>query len=250
MTIREQALRIAITQLGATESPAGTNSGPQVNEYLKSAGLGPGFPWCMAFVHWCYRGAGLEIEHPNEASVGFFQEWAKRNGFLVSTPARGDIVCYNFDADNWPDHVGIVEEAASGRINTVEGNTAIGNDANGGMVMRRSRSTTRCVFARIPGVFVGPGEEEAELTKERILALEDLAGRFVNLGESPGTLPELDRIIFWACVRSRMDGGNDANATLSAVRADLTAVKADLLTVKSSLTAAESKIAAAKRDLA
>lgn len=154
MTTREAALRAAVGEIGVTEHPAGTNSGPRVNQYLASAGIGPGYPWCMAFVNWCYRQAGTDIEHPHEASVGFFEDWARTNGYLVEKPARGDIVCYRFDADNWPDHVGIIEEAGPTRLVTIEGNTAIGDDANGGKVMRRTRSYTRTRFARIPGALM------------------------------------------------------------------------------------------------
>lgn len=153
MQYRLKALEIARAELGVHEDPAGSNSGPRVNEYLRSAGLGPGYPWCMAFVNWCYRQAGFNIEHRNEASVGFFEEFARRNGWLVSAKeaAPGDIVCYRFNRDNWPDHVGIVETIGPGRLVAIEGNTAIGDDANGGKVMRRSRAVRNCKFARIPG---------------------------------------------------------------------------------------------------
>jgi hypothetical protein len=45
-----------------------------------------------------------------------------------------------FDWDGGlPDHVGIVVRAAGGALQTVEGNTGVGNDSNGGEVMRRQR---------------------------------------------------------------------------------------------------------------
>lgn len=208
MTFREKALLVAIGELGVKEHPPNTNTGPRVNQYLASAGLGPGFPWCMAFVNWCYRQAGLDIKHPNEASVGFFEDWARQKGYLVSAPKRGDIACYRFDSDNWPDHVGIVEEVGPGRITAVEGNTALDNDANGGMVMRRSRSILICKFARIPGVVP---EEEDEVTKERVLELEkaaiafDAGGRV--LGTGPGDLPAAENAIFYSILRG-IDRGN------------------------------------------
>lgn len=152
MLIRDRALVLARKELGVHEVPAGSNWGPRVKQYLASAGLTRPAPWCMAFVNWCYRQAGLDIKHPNEASVGFFEQWARQNGYLVSKPEPGDIVCYRFDSDSWPDHVGLVEKVRpDGSIETIEGNTGIGNDANGGIVMRRSRSARNCKFARIPG---------------------------------------------------------------------------------------------------
>ena len=39
-----------------------------------------------------------------------------------------------------PDHIGIVEEyLGGGKFNAIEGNTSVGNDSNGGEVMRRLR---------------------------------------------------------------------------------------------------------------
>ncbi|MBM3449786.1 MAG: hypothetical protein FJX78_02155 [Armatimonadetes bacterium] len=45
-----RALEIAGSQEGVREV-GGPNQGPQVNEYLKSVGLGPGARWCAAFVY-------------------------------------------------------------------------------------------------------------------------------------------------------------------------------------------------------
>ena len=48
-------------------------------------------------------------------------------------------VAFNWDG-GVPDHIGIVEKSlGGGQFQTVEGNTAVGNDSNGGEVMRRVR---------------------------------------------------------------------------------------------------------------
>jgi hypothetical protein len=79
---------------------------------------------------------------------------------VVQRPFRGELVCYRFDADNWPDHVGNVERVLAlgwrdktfaGYVKTIEGNTSAGNNANGGEVQRRYRWVNRCSFVRIPG---------------------------------------------------------------------------------------------------
>ena len=158
MFIREKALRIAIGELGVKEHPPGSNTGPRVREYQAATSLGgTGWPWCMAFVCWCYKQAGHVLPYPT-ASVGLFVGWATKVGEVVTRPYRGDIVCYRFDADNWPDHTGIVERVLGlprgGKawyIKTIEGNTSAGNDANGGQVQRRWRYAPRCTFVRIPG---------------------------------------------------------------------------------------------------
>lgn len=158
MTVREKALRVAIGEIGVKEQPAGSNSGPRVREYQAATGLGgTGWPWCMALVCWAYKRAGHPLPYPT-ASVGLFLAWAVKVGDVVARPFRGDLVCYRFDADNWPDHVGIIERVLalprSGRpylIRTIEGNTSFGNNANGGQVQRRWRWASRCSFVRIPG---------------------------------------------------------------------------------------------------
>ncbi len=158
MTAREQALRIAMGEVGVKEEPAGSNSGPRVRQYQAATTLGgTGWPWCAAFVCWCYKKAGKPLPLPT-ASVGLFEDWARKNGKLVTRPFRGDIVCYKFDADNWPDHMGIVERVLSlprwGKpwlIRTIEGNTSLTSNDNGGKVMRRTRYAWRCSFTRITG---------------------------------------------------------------------------------------------------
>lgn len=160
MKIREKALRIAIKEIGVKEYPAGSNSGPRVKQYQAATNLGgTGWPWCMAFVCWCYKQAGHSLPYPT-ASVGLFLSWATKVGDVVSRPLRGDLVCYRFDADSWPDHVAIVERVLAvawkdkvfaGYVKTIEGNTASGNDANGGQVQRRYRRHSRCSYVRIPG---------------------------------------------------------------------------------------------------
>lgn len=160
MTVREKALLVAVGELGVKEHPPGSNSGPRVRAYQAATPLkGTGWPWCMAFVCWSYKQAGHALPYPT-ASVGAFLAWATKAGAIVSRPLRGDIVCYFFDADNWADHVGIVERVLAvrwrgsqfvGWVRVIEGNTSAGNDADGGQVQRRYRWVNRCAFVRVPG---------------------------------------------------------------------------------------------------
>lgn len=149
---RIRALEIAATQVGTKESPANSNSGVKVREYQAATTLkGTGWPWCAAFVNWCFLKAGKPLPL-RSASVGYLLADARNRGYVVSKPQRGDVVCFNFNGDNWPDHVGLVLRVLDARtIITIEGNTAVGNDANGGAVMQRTRNTARCAFIRYPG---------------------------------------------------------------------------------------------------
>ena len=47
------------------ESPVGSNSGPEVNSYLKSVGLGPGEQWCAAYVYAMFDELSKRLGVPN-----------------------------------------------------------------------------------------------------------------------------------------------------------------------------------------
>ncbi|SKB40131.1 hypothetical protein [Daejeonella lutea] len=53
----ERVRQIYTSQIGIREKPS--NSGPQVEKYLKYVGLGKGNPWCAAFVCWSLGKAGV-----------------------------------------------------------------------------------------------------------------------------------------------------------------------------------------------
>ncbi len=165
ISYREKALRSARTQIGVTEHPYGSNRGPKVDEYQEATDAGVhGFPWCAAFASWNLKRAGYNVTQiHNRASVGYFLKWAQEKGYVVKRPLRGDLVCYKFDHDNWPDHIGHVERVLSLRplgyflLQTVEGNTSFdsaGSQSNGGAVARKRRmvKASSVDFIRIPGL--------------------------------------------------------------------------------------------------
>lgn len=138
-------LDIARGELGTTESPAGSNCvkyntwfyGREVRDTADRK-----YPWCMAFVQWCFAQAGCRLPHAT-ASCNDLLLWYKRNcpERVVTAPQTGDIIIYNFG------HTGIVEGVGVGKdtgyILAVEGNTSpgeTGSQSNGGGVFRRKRS--------------------------------------------------------------------------------------------------------------
>jgi len=157
MAARHRALARATLFLGVKEYPAGSNRGPDTYRAGKIGGIDNwcrranglvGYPWCSAFACAMFSDVGRPIPDPRRASVGFLEAWAAKFGYLVVRPFRGDLVCYRFDSDNWPDHIGFVERVLAvrwrsrrfvGWVKTIEGNTSHGNDANGGQVQRRYR---------------------------------------------------------------------------------------------------------------
>jgi hypothetical protein len=152
--------------VGVKEHPAGTNRGPYnaklkggIDDWCKRAAGVVGYPWCAAFACAMAEDCGYRIPEPRRASVGYLEAWASRVGKLVDRPLKGDLVCYRFDSDNWPDHIGIIDKVLAvrwrgtrfvGCVRTVEGNTSAGNNANGGQVQIRYRWLDgRCRFVRL-----------------------------------------------------------------------------------------------------
>jgi peptidoglycan hydrolase-like protein with peptidoglycan-binding domain len=65
VTILIEVLKVAVSQVGVMEVPPGSNKGPEVNAYLASTGLDPGYFWCAAFVYWCFNEASKNIGFTN-----------------------------------------------------------------------------------------------------------------------------------------------------------------------------------------
>jgi hypothetical protein len=166
---RVRALRRARRYVGVREQPAGSNSGEHIDRWNRWAteerfppnGI-TGFPWCAAFVCGMVREAcELVVPEPRQASVGFLEAWAGRVGSLLkpgTRPRPGDLICYRFDSDDWPDHIGFLSRVFAvgwagryfvGRVRTIEGNTSAGDDANGGQVQVRYRDVRRVKFIRL-----------------------------------------------------------------------------------------------------
>ncbi len=148
-----KALNVARTQLGVKETSP--NWGVRVSKYLASVGINFPAPWCLAFVHWCFHEVGKELT--GHGLVQSFVNWAEKNGEIVARPFAGDVVCYDWNADDWYDHAGIVEKVLAlrwrnhvfaGWIQTIEGNTS---PVFGGVdgVYRRRRWVGHCKFVRI-----------------------------------------------------------------------------------------------------
>lgn len=133
-TVRE-LLDIARGELGYKETPANSNR----TKYGAWYGL-DGQPWCVMFVEWVFAQASVKL--PIEtASCTILMNAAKSAGnWVTSNYQTGDVVIYDWGGDKRPDHCGIVEAVGGSSITAIEGNTAIGNDSDGGEVMRRTRT--------------------------------------------------------------------------------------------------------------
>lgn len=145
MTTAADVLAIATRQIGYKESPPGSNQ----NKFGVWYGCDRQ-PWCAMFVSYCFYQAGLPL--PATTAKGFAYcpygvQWFRRQGKFDKHPRVGDVVFFDWGGDGISDHVGIVESANSdGTVTTIEGNTSLGNNSNGGEVQRRVRG-----LGSIPG---------------------------------------------------------------------------------------------------
>lgn len=134
----KRIINTALSELGYRESPAGSNR----TKFGKWYGL-DGQPWCAMFVQWVFHQCGGESLLPaRTASCGALMRSAKTAGCWVNGNYRpGDIAVFDFSGSNTrTDHMGIVVEVRGDSLYTIEGNTADGNDSNGGQVLTRLRS--------------------------------------------------------------------------------------------------------------
>ena len=104
----------------------------------------------MVFVQWVLDQAGVKPPI-RTASCGALLNAARAAGEAVYTDFQpGDIVVYDFERDGTTDHCGIVESVDGAIITAIEGNTSVGNDSDGGEVMRRTRNIYQIVGAWRP----------------------------------------------------------------------------------------------------
>jgi hypothetical protein len=137
---------IAKGEIGYTETPANSNK----TKYGKWFGF-DGVAWCGMFVSWCYAQAGFSL-----GKIGFTKGFAgcqtavahfTKTGELTKNPVEGDIVFFDWNGDGRYDHTGIfVRRLSNSTFESIEGNTSLVNDSNGGQVMIRTRGYKRCLF--------------------------------------------------------------------------------------------------------
>lgn len=142
----KKILEVAKTQIGVKETPKNSNK----TKFGVWFGL-DGVPWCGVFVSWVYWKAGFSL-----GKVGFLKGFAgcqyavdfyKKNNKVVEDPKPGDIVFFDWNLDGRYDHTGIfVENIDNVYFKTIEGNTSLTNDSNGGEVMERKRKKGKGVL--------------------------------------------------------------------------------------------------------
>lgn len=141
----ETLVNLALDQVGIKESPAGSNNVKYNTWFYGRAVRGDAYPWCCACVNWLFVQAGmgdLFYGGKKSASCMTVEDYMHKAGQKVgiNDGRYGDIVFFNFGSGRTR-HIGIiVSKNDDGTYKTVEGNTSVTSDDNGGSVMIRNRA--------------------------------------------------------------------------------------------------------------
>ena len=112
-----------------------------IDSFLRSAHLGPGYPWCAAFVTYCHRIHALPF--PAKAPA-WSPSWFPSSRIIPSSHALpGDVFGIYYPALKRIAHVGFIDESYHNSGNfviTVEGNTNASGSRDGDGVHRKRRS--------------------------------------------------------------------------------------------------------------
>lgn len=143
--LRQKALAWLSQHLGDKESPPNSNHIAWASEWYGVIG-----PWCAMAVTRAYVQVGSKTfkRGSHYAYVPYIVADARagRNNLTITrSPQPGDLVCFDWERNGVADHIGLFEKWTRPQVEftAVEGNTATGNDSNGGSVMRRTRNISQ-----------------------------------------------------------------------------------------------------------
>ena len=136
-------LKIAKAEIGVKESPANSNNVKYNTWYYGKSVNGSAYPWCAAFVSWVFSQVDSTLIKKSVSCMDIGNWFKSNNQWKTNNPQPGDVVFFKFNTNSrWTNHIGLVESVNSdGSINTIEGNTSVSSDDDGGSVMRRARKS-------------------------------------------------------------------------------------------------------------
>jgi hypothetical protein len=145
----------AASQVGVREEPKNSNSGPRVDQYLRTAGVPLDLPaqkkaWCSAFVYWCFEQARRDQQcaNPMVRTAGCLDHWNRvgAHGVRIDAARAADDpalvepgMIFIMDFGEGRGHTGLVEQMTGGMLHTIEGNTDASRTREGGGVYRLTR---------------------------------------------------------------------------------------------------------------
>lgn len=166
-------LEVAKANLGVKETPPFSNNTKFNTWYYGREVQGSEYPWCMAFVQYCFNESGNALPYKT-ASCGSLYWWYHshnrkrivydRDTFCGMPKLKpNDIIIFDWkDTKATTDHTGIFEKYEGKYIVTIEGNTSGDNWSDGGCVCRCTRVTDNVRYV------IRPFDEEDYMTGEEI----------------------------------------------------------------------------------
>lgn len=142
LSVQQSVVNIYTAEIGVREL-TGHNDGTRVIEYLKSANLNKGNPWCAAFVCWTYKQVKLHA-----VISGYSPNWFPKSNTIYTnglannrTPDRADVFGIWFSSKNRIAHVGFIDNwsPTNSYCITVEGNTNNAGSREGDGVYKKRR---------------------------------------------------------------------------------------------------------------
>ena len=182
----DRILDIARGELGTVEFPPNSNRVKYNTAYYGREVSGSAYPWCAAFVWWCFAQAGAGSLYYDGGKTAYCPALMAyhRSQEVRGDYRPGDVIFFNFSGKSNAAHVGICESWDGRRITTIDGNTGTGNEANGGAVMRRTRDKKHIVGAYRPAY-----REDENMTYEQ---WKQYMTRYrQELADKPATMPDL-----------------------------------------------------------
>lgn len=148
--LRDEIIETAESFVGVREM-TGNNDGVEIEMFLASVGLGSGFAWCAAFVHYIFKDCGIDnriTAWSPTCCPGSKIVWSvdgKKNG----TPQPADVFGIYYRTKKRIGHTGFVKHWGSGDyVTTIEGNTnGDGSREGDGVYIRRRNKRTLYVVA-------------------------------------------------------------------------------------------------------
>lgn len=146
MTNGQKIIDTAHKEIGTKESPDNSN----MTKYGEWFGFNGVF-WCAIFVSWVFDKAGFPL-----GNIGFLKGMAgcpvavkhfRETNEVTTSPQPGDICFFDWNGDGRHDHTGIfVGWVDKDHFESIEGNTGLVNQSNGGEVMLRKRQNKNVIF--------------------------------------------------------------------------------------------------------
>lgn len=183
MATAERILKIALAERGVKESPPNSNNVKYNTAYygqeVWDGKAGGKYPWCMTFQWWLFHQAEADwlfYGGKKTASCGTLMDYARAHGQLVTSDYQpGDLLFLRFSTKRTnPEHVGLLKETRSGGTYiTVEGNTGLDDDANGGRVQQRVRYAWQVLGAYRPHYDKEDEMDIEKLTDDQLIRLAE-----------------------------------------------------------------------------